>query len=85
LKNPIDESTLRNLMAFLPNPPADMVRKDGNFADLGLDEADYTTEDEVVDLLMAHPVLMQRPIAVVGERAVIGRPSELVFDVLQND
>jgi arsenate reductase len=72
-------------MALLPDPPADLVRKDRNFAELGLDEAGYTTEDEVVGLLMAHPVLMQRPIAVLGERAVIGRPSELVFDVLQND
>ncbi|MFT7474296.1 MAG: arsenate reductase [Verrucomicrobiales bacterium] len=62
-----------------------MVRKDSNFVELGLDEADYTTADEVVGLLMAHPVLMQRPIAVVGERAVIGRPSERVFEVLQND
>ena len=62
-----------------------MVRKDGNFTELGLDAADYTTEAEVVALLMAHPVLMQRPIAVVGDRAVIGRPSERVFEVVQND
>lgn len=59
-----------------------MVRKDRHFNELGLDAADYTTEDDVVALLIEHPKLMQRPIAVVGDRAIIGRPSERVFEVL---
>ena len=70
-------------MAKLPNVAADLVRKDSNFEELGLSAGDYETEDEVVAILMEHPVLMQRPIAVVGERAVIGRPSERVFEVLE--
>jgi len=59
-----------------------MVRKDSHFKELGLDAADYTTAETVLDLLMEHPKLMQRPILVRGDKAVIGRPSELVLDLL---
>tara|TARA_Y100000031_G_scaffold151864_1_gene193923 strand:- start:2692 stop:2823 length:132 start_codon:yes stop_codon:yes gene_type:complete len=38
--------------------------------------------DGVVDLLLAHPRLMQRPVAVLGGRAVIARPFELVLELL---
>ena len=71
-------------MAKLTDPVANMVRHDGHFAELGLDDDGYTTEDDVVELLLTHPKLMQRPIAVVGDRAVIGRPSERVFEVLDS-
>jgi len=36
----------------------------------------------VVDVLLAHPKLMQRPVAVLGDQAVIARPSELVLELL---
>jgi len=61
-----------------------MVRHDAHFGELGLDHDAYTDEDAVVELLLMHPKLMQRPIAVVGDRAVIGRPSERVLKVLTN-
>ena len=67
---------------MLPNPPAELVRKDKNFKELGLNEADYQTRDQVIDLLLEHPVLMQRPIIVRGNRAVIGRPPETVLELL---
>lgn len=85
LQDPLDEATLRDIIAKLTDPVADMVRHDGHFAELGLDAADYTSEDAVVELLLEHPKLMQRPIAVVGDRAVIGRPSERVFEVLESE
>ena len=84
LKDPLDEATLRGIIAKLTDPVESMVRHDGHFAELGLADDGYTTEDEVVGLLLAHPKLMQRPIAVVGDRAVIGRPSERVFEVLED-
>lgn len=84
MKNPLDEPTLRGIIAKLTDPVAEMVRHDSHFKELGLDNADYTTEDDVVALLLEHPKLMQRPIAVVGDRAVIGRPSERVFEVLES-
>ena len=63
-------------MGKLEDPPADLVRKDPYFKDLGLDAADYTTPEAVADLLVEHPRLMQRPVLVRGDRAIIGRPKD---------
>jgi arsenate reductase len=67
---------------LLPNPPADLVRKDKNFESLGLDANTYVTREAVIDLLLQHPVLMQRPIIVRGQKAVLARPSEKVLELL---
>lgn len=67
---------------MLPNEPAELVREDGHFKELGLKVSDYQSTDAVVDLLMEHPKLMQRPVVVRGDRAVIARPSELVEELL---
>ena len=67
---------------MLPDPPAELVRKDKNFKELGLNEADYQTRDAVIELLLEHPVLMQRPIIIRGDRAIIARPSEKVLELL---
>lgn len=63
-------------------PPADLVRKDKNFKELGLNEADYQTREQVIAVLLAHPVLMQRPVIIKGARAVLARPSEKVLELL---
>ena len=67
---------------MLPDPPAELVRKDDRFKELGLNAADYKSEEQVIDLLLQHPELMQRPIIIRGDRAVIGRPSEKVLELL---
>ena len=69
-------------MRRLPNPPAELIRRNKNFEGLGLDAEDYETADSVIDLLLEYPVLMQRPIFVVGDRAVICRPSEKALELL---
>ncbi len=66
---------MREVIGMIDDPPAELVRKDKNFRDLGLDAGDYTTVDAVVALLREHPRLMQRPVVVRGKRAVIARPS----------
>lgn len=67
---------------MIDDPPAELVRKDKNFKDLGLNASDYTTENAVVALLLEHPRLMQRPVVVRGDRAVIARPSDKVKALL---
>ena len=69
-------------MDMLPNPPADLVRKDKNFEALGLNANDYVTREAVINLLLQHPVLMQRPIIIRGKTAVLARPSEKVLELL---
>jgi arsenate reductase (glutaredoxin) len=82
LKAPPARADLERIVDAIPNPPNELVRKDKRFKELGLDAADYTTRDAVVDLLLAHPELMERPVVFRGERAVIARPSELVLELL---
>jgi arsenate reductase len=59
-----------------------LFRRDKNFKELGLAANNYQTADAVIDLLLEHPKLMQRPIFVVGDRAVIARPSDRVLELL---
>jgi arsenate reductase len=78
LKVPLDRAALLDLLGKLEDPPADLVRKDRYFAELGLDARDYVTPEAVADLLVEHPRLMQRPVLVKGDRAIIGRPKDRV-------
>ncbi|WP_419849988.1 arsenate reductase family protein [Candidatus Poriferisocius sp.] len=73
---------MERFLELLPNEPADLVREDNHFKDLGLNIGDYQSADAVVDLLLEHPKLMQRPVVVRGDRAVIARPSEVVEELL---
>ena len=82
VKHPLDRATLEHITGLLSNPPADLVRKDKNFDALGLAAGDYVTRDAVIELLLAHPLLMQRPVVVCGRRAVIARPSNRVLELV---
>jgi arsenate reductase len=82
LKAPLDRATFERFLELLPDPPADLVRKDKRFKELGLDPADYVTREQVVAVLLVHPELMQRPVVVRGSRAVLARPSEKVLTLL---
>jgi arsenate reductase len=78
LKAPPDRATLEGIVAKLEDPVGDLVRHDGHFKELGLDPAAYTEAGPVVDLLLEHPRLLQRPLLVKGDRAIIGRPLDRV-------
>ena len=82
LKAPPDRATLERILDHIPDPPAELVRKDDRFKALGLDPAGYQSREQVVDLLLEHPELMQRPVVFHGQRAVIARPSEKVLELL---
>src|SRR4051794_6951089 len=83
LKQPPDRETLTWIVDHLEDPVADLVRKDSYFAQLGLDEADYVEAGPVIDLLLAHPRLLQRPVVVKGDVALIGRPKDRVRQLLE--
>ena len=82
LKEPLDREALTRIAGLLPDPPEDLIRKDRNFERLGLDPNGYETLEAVIELLLEHPELMQRPIVVAGDRALICRPSEKVLELL---
>lgn len=84
LQEPLGRASLEAALQRLPDAPAELVRKDKRFKELGLEAGDYVDADAVVGLLLAHPELMQRPVVLRGDRAVIARPSERVLEILEN-
>jgi arsenate reductase len=82
LKSPPDRATLNRILDLLGGKSAELVRKDKRFKELGLNEPDYQTREQVVAVLLQHPELMERPVVIRGGRAVIARPSERVSDIL---
>jgi arsenate reductase len=83
LETPPDEATLRSILAKLDEPASALVRRE-KWAELGVSADDVATADGVVQVLLRHPELMQRPIVVKGDRAVIGRPTEKVTELLSS-
>lgn len=81
LENPPDAATLRSLIGRLGVAARDVVRSgEQAWKDAGLDlDAD---EEQIVAAIASAPVILQRPIVVSGERAVIGRPPENVLALL---
>jgi arsenate reductase (glutaredoxin) len=81
LEAPPTSADLRRLMAMLAidNPRQMMRTGEAVYAELGLDDA---TPDQLFDAITAHPILLERPIFVVGSRAVIARPPERLLELL---
>ena len=84
LKSPLSRAELERMLDLVPDPPADLVRKDKRFGELGLSADDYTDKESVVALLLEHPELMQRPVVFRGDQALLCRPSEKVLELLDN-
>jgi arsenate reductase (glutaredoxin) len=84
LKEVPTRADLERILDAIPDPPSALVRKDKRFKELGLDEGDYQTKEQVVAVLLEHPELMERPVvfSTSGDRALICRPSEMVLDLL---
>lgn len=80
-KTPLTHAELKKLVGMLDGPVENLVRKDPAFKSLGLRADDYLgNKGAVIDLLVAHPELMQRPVLVRGNKAIIGRPKDRIAD-----
>jgi arsenate reductase len=80
--DPIGEEKLRELLRKAGLRPRDLMRtKEPLFKELGLADSEHS-DDELIDLMVEHPDLVQRPIVERGERAVLARPPERVLELL---
>lgn len=82
LKTPPSATELRRLVDIVDDEPSALVRRDPAFREAGLTAADVQTPEQVVDVLTRYPALMERPVIVRGDRAIIGRPTERVAPFL---
>jgi arsenate reductase (glutaredoxin) len=79
---PPSADELRAIIAKLDDPPTALVRRDALFDKLGLTETDVATTDQIVDVIVNNKMLMQRPLLVTDDKAIIGRPKERVREFL---
>lgn len=82
LKNPPDRETLVELIRRAGLSVREAVREKGTpFVELGLDNP-ATTDEQLIDAMLAHPILINRPFVVTPAGVRLCRPSEVVLDIL---
>ena len=84
LKNPPSREKLKKLMAAMGISARALLREKGTpYHDLGLGDPKWS-DDELIDFMLAHPILINRPIVVTPKGVKLCRPSEAVLDILPN-
>ena len=79
---PLSADEIRELVRKTGRPARELFReREPVYSQLGLGEREVG-DDEAIALMAEHPALMQRPVVVRGDRAVLGRPVERVLDLL---
>jgi len=81
-KTPPDRAALQQIVDRLEDPVTELVRRDSLWKKLGLTDADVQTADQVIDVILKHKMIMQRPVVVTDRKAIIGRPKDRVRDLL---
>lgn len=82
LKSPPDRATLEGLLKKMGKTVRDILRKRGTpYEELGLDNP-RLTDDDIYAAIAAHPILIERPIVVLGGKAALCRPAEKVRELI---
>lgn len=83
IKTPPGREELEFLVKAIEDPVEDLVRKDSMFKKKEYNAADYIGNPEaVVEILLKHKQLLQRPIIIKGDKAIIGRPKTRIAELL---
>jgi arsenate reductase len=83
LETPPDANTLKQLLAKLKITARDLLRsKEKEYQLAGLDD-ESLSDDDIIAAMVKCPILIERPIIVIGEKAIIGRPPEKILELLE--
>lgn len=83
LETPPDAAELDRILDALGMQPRELMRTgESVYAERGLDDPSLTRE-KLIAAMVEHPILIQRPIVLHGDRAAIGRPPEAVLEILR--
>ena len=80
LTEPPDAAELKRILGILGKSPRDILRRK-EAREAGLDDP-ALSDDALIEKMVAHPIVIERPIVVTGDRAALGRPPESVLDIL---
>ena len=84
LKTPPSREYLVELLALMHITPRELIRsKENIYSEIGLDNTTLS-DAQLIDAMIAHPILINRPIVVTNKGASLCRPSERVFELLEN-
>lgn len=84
LKQPLEKAEIKKLIQGVGGDPEQLLRKkDKKFAAAGLDPQKKYSAAEVADVLAEHGEVMERPVIVAGNKAVIARPTERALELLK--
>ena len=82
LKTPPTAKTLKEILSQLGLAPRDLMRKkEATYAESKLDDPSLS-DDDLIDFMIKHPILIERPIVLANGKAALGRPPEQVLDIL---
>jgi arsenate reductase len=82
LKTPPTADELETVLGMLGMEPRDLMRKrESEYKELGLKD-DSLSRDQLIAAMVEYPRLIERPVAISGKRAVLGRPTERVLELI---
>ncbi len=82
LKAGTNAKTLKKILSYLNIPARDLLRKgESAYKKNGLDDV-HLSENEIIKAMVNYPILIERPIVVANNKAVIGRPPENILNIL---
>ena len=82
LETDLDVSLIKDVLKKLSLKPRDILRtSEQDYKDNNLKEDDFS-DDDLIDYMIKHPKLIERPIVIKGDKAVLGRPPENVLELL---
>ena len=81
LKQPLTKSELSNLIETLGITPIELVRKTESIWKINY-RGKSLTDNEIIEAMITHPKLMERPIVKNNNKAVIGRPPETILNII---
>ena len=82
LKSPLDSNEISNLLKKLGYTARDLLRRGEDIYNNKKLSDKSLTDDFLIDMMSKNPILIERPIVVCNDKAIIGRPPEKVLDII---
>ena len=84
IETPVSEQDLRKFLELLPGEPKNLIHLGALKTSLGSDVniENFNTPEKLIGLLLEHPEVMNRPVCIRGNRAVIARPEDKINEIL---